>query len=131
MDALGSSVSGAGTLEACQAACALHPSCEGIVITHAKPTTCYRKKNVQIERCDRSHEFDMYVLLPPSPPPMLPPPPPPPPVPPLTVVQRLNWRFHSGEPTNSLEKAGILIHQACQAATIAAKAHGRRIAPER
>ena len=64
VDVTGSSVPGADTLEACQAACEREERCEGILLTREElpPFACYRKRSIVLERCDVSDEFDMYTL---------------------------------------------------------------------
>ena len=106
---------GAALLSDCKDACAAVVACEGFLF---RAPNCYRKKNLQLDRCDRMPGLDLYVkLLPPSPPsppaPLTPPfQPPEPPSPPFgSSAFALNARFRDARPSNKLQEAGIVMHQ--------------------
>ena len=107
-------------LHACKQACRDTPGCTGIVFTasgvqwESAKGSCYRRAKLELVECDPSDAYDTYELMRPAPPPAPPafPLPPESPVTPAAAVAvRLNERFARGGPSNTLEGAGLLIHQ--------------------
>ena len=101
----GQGAPGVASLADCQAACLKRrPACDAILHAHIGGVTrCYRKGGVDIAQCHTDAELNLYRLETPSPPS--------PPHQPHGSVDAINERFRLGRPSNSLDEAGVLIHQ--------------------
>ena len=106
----GSSAPDVNSLEGCKAACvAKRPECEGFLLTER--LQCYRKGELTLDSCGYSSDMVLYLIVPPSPPSPPSPPPSPPYLPFSGGVNAINDRFRYGRPSDTLEHAGLLLHQ--------------------